>query len=36
MIKKLMTLCVAAMAAMGAWAATNMPPVSAEGSEPRA
>ena len=34
MIKKLMMLCVAMMAAMGAWAATNMPPVSAEGSEP--
>ena len=36
MIKKLMMLCVEAMAATGAWAVTNMPPVSAEGSEPRA
>ena len=35
MKKKLMMLCVAAMAAMGAWSATNMPPVSAEGSEPK-
>ena len=35
MIKKLMMLCVAAMAATGAWGATNMPPVSAEGSEPK-
>ena len=35
MIKKLMILCVAAIAATGAWAATNMPPVSAEGSEPK-
>ena len=35
MIKKLMMLFVAAMAAMGAWAATNMQPVSAEGSEPK-
>ena len=35
MKKKLMMLFVAAMAAMGAWAATNMPPVSAEGSEPK-
>lgn len=35
MIKKLMMLCVAAMAATGAWSATNMPPVSAEGSEPK-
>ena len=30
MIKKLMMLCVAAMPAMGAWAATNMPPVTVE------
>ena len=30
-----MMLCVAAMAATGAWSATNMPPVSAEGSEPK-
>ena len=35
MKKKLMILCVAAIAATGAWAATNMPPVSAEGSEPK-
>ena len=35
MIKKLMILCVAAIAATGSWAATNMPPVSAEGSEPK-
>ena len=35
MIKKLMMLCFATMAATGAWAATNMPPVSAEGSEPK-
>ena len=35
MIKKLMILCVAAIAATGAWGATNMPPVSAEGSEPK-
>ena len=35
MIKKLMMLCVAAMAATGSWAATNTPPVSAEGSEPK-
>ena len=35
MKKKLMMLCVAAMAATGAWSATNMPPVSAEGSEPK-
>ena len=35
MKKKLMMLCVAVMAAMGAWGATKMPPVSAEGSEPR-
>ena len=35
MKKKLMMFFVAAMAAMGAWAATNMPPVSAEGSEPK-
>ena len=30
-----MILCVAAIAATGSWAATNMPPVSAEGSEPK-
>lgn len=30
MIKKLMMLCVAAMAATGAWGATNMPPVTVE------
>ena len=35
MIKKLMMLFVAVMAATGSWAATNMPPVSAEGSEPK-
>ena len=35
MINKLMILCVAAIAATGSWAATNMPPVSAEGSEPK-
>ena len=35
MKKKLMMLCVAAMAATGAWAATNTPPVSVEGSEPK-
>ena len=35
MKKKLMILCVAAIAATGSWAATNMPPVSAEGSEPK-
>ena len=35
MKKKLMMLCVAVMAAMGAWAATNTPPVSVEGSEPK-
>ena len=35
MIKKLMILCVAAIAATGSWAATNTPPVSAEGSEPK-
>ena len=35
MIKKLMMLFVVAMAATGAWGATNMPPVSAEGSEPK-
>ena len=35
MKKKLMMLCVAVMAAMGAWGATNTPPVSAEGSEPK-
>ena len=35
MIKKLMILCVAAIAATGSWAVTNTPPVSAEGSEPK-
>ena len=35
MKKKLMMLCVAVMAAMGAWGVTNTPPVSAEGSEPK-
>ena len=35
MKKKLMMLCVAAMAVMGVWAVTNTPPVSAEGSEPK-
>ena len=35
MKKKLMMLCVAAIAATGSWAATNTPPVSAEGSEPK-
>ena len=30
MIKKMMMLCVVAMAAMGAWGATNMPPVTVE------
>ena len=35
MKKKLMMLFVAAIAATGSWAATNMPPVSAEGSEPK-
>ena len=35
MKKKLMMFFVAAMAATGAWSATNTPPVSAEGSEPK-
>ena len=35
MKKKLMMLFVVAMAATGAWSATNTPPVSAEGYEPK-